>query len=161
VYVFAGQQLDLAFETLASPEFLRRSLGVVITLVIAHVLLLVLLLRIQLKPQPVTAAYLQAVRSCTAFSEILMYLEHPPTEKKSTEDSIGQLLNANAVRLNATGDVVKELMMHRIEKLRRNKISRVKGWRLPFRKMKIVSEACIASSCVLQAAETLPQEELS
>jgi hypothetical protein len=141
VYVFAGQQLQLAFQTMSSPEFLRKSIGVIIALLIVHIALLILLLRIQFKPRPITAAYLEAVRACTAFQEIERYISQPSLHdnKQTADRAVDQLLAANAVRLNATSDIVKEMFGHRINKLRKNRISRFKGWPVRLRKMKIVS----------------------
>jgi preprotein translocase subunit SecG len=140
VYVFAGHQLELAFETITSPEFLKKSFGVIIALLFVHIILLVLLLRIQFKPRRITASYLEAVRASTAFQEINGYIAMPAHgDRHSTDTAVNHLLSANAVRLSATGDVVREMFSNRMEKLRKNRISRVKGWPFRLGKLKIVS----------------------
>jgi hypothetical protein len=49
VCVFAGHQLELAFETITSPEFLKKSFGVIIALLFVHIILLVLPLLLRLR----------------------------------------------------------------------------------------------------------------
>jgi hypothetical protein len=143
VYVFAGQQLDLAFDTITNPDFIRKSLGVVIALVAVHVVLLVLLLRIQLKPRPLTRSYLEAVQKSVAFGEIGKYLldiKKPKSEGQMSELGKTRVaFGGRAAKLGPRGDVVRELFAHRLDKLRRNRITRVMGFNIRFRKSKIVS----------------------
>jgi hypothetical protein len=146
VYVFAGQQLELAFDTITSPEFIKKSLGIVIALVSVHVMLLVLLLRIQFKPRAITPAYIESVRQSTAFNEIYNYIVGAEKGMDlSSGEALDHIVPSNISKLTVTTDACKEMFAHRAKKLGRNRISRVKGWPFRLQKHKIVSSMKIMS----------------